>query len=236
MILPETAETLAKLIDQALLHPGATSADVRALCTQALELGYRAVCVNGSRVLEAYHALADSDVKVCSVIGFPLGASDPGVKLLEAETALDHGAQEFDVVINVGRLKDGDDQAVLRELRGVVEAVDELPVKVILEMSLLTPDEVKRGCRLVIESGAQWVKSSTGFGQPAVTPAEVRALRAWVGPDFGVKAAGGIRDLLSARRLIEAGASRLGTSSGADLIRAFRQAGSIWPADASQEA
>jgi len=214
-----SARDLARYIDHTLLKPEASLKDIERLCADAQEHGFYAVCVNGSRVVEARHFLEDSDVKVATVVGFPLGAADTDSKRFETESAIDNGAQEIDVVINIGRLKDGDDGYVLRELRDVAEAADERPVKVILETCLLSDDEKVRACRLVVECGAQFVKTSTGFGRGGATIEDVKLLRQTVGPDFGVKAAGGIRDTLTAVAMIEAGATRLGTSAGVAIVR-----------------
>ncbi len=210
---------MARLIDHTWLKPEATGADMRKLCAEALEHHFWSVCVHGSRVALAASLLEASDVKVAAVIGFPLGASDGDVKRFEAETAIDLGAQELDVVINIGRLKDGDDRAILRELRDIVEAAEGVPVKVIIETCLLTDDEKRRACSLVIESGAQFVKTSTGFGSAGATLDDVRLLRSLVGPGFGVKASGGIRDAQTALAMVEAGASRLGTSAGVAILK-----------------
>jgi deoxyribose-phosphate aldolase len=163
--------------------------------------------------------LEDSDVKVVSVVGFPLGATWSDVKRFETEAAIDAGAQEIDVVINLGELKDGRDTFVLRELRDVVDAAEERPVKVILETCLLTRDEIIRACHLVLDSGAEFVKTSTGFAQGGATIDDVKLLREAVGPKFGVKASGGIRDARAALAMIEAGATRLGTSASVAILR-----------------
>jgi len=214
-----SARDLARYIDHTLLKPEASLTEIERLCADAREHGFYAVCVNGSRVVQARHFLEDSDVKVATVVGFPLGATDADSKRFETESAVDNGAQEIDVVINIGRLKDGDDGYVLRELRDVAEAADERPVKVILETCLLSDDEKVRACRLALDCGAQFVKTSTGFGTGGATIEDVKLLRQTVGPDFGVKAAGGIRNALTAVAMIEAGATRLGTSAGVAIVR-----------------
>ncbi len=177
------------------------------------------MCVNGSRVVQAAHLLEGTDVKVAAVVGFPLGAMDTDSKRFETEAVIDLGAQEIDVVLNIGRLKEGDDKYVLRDLRDVVEAAEGVPVKVILECCLLTDDEKRRACSLVVESGAQFVKTSTGFGPGGATVADITLMRAAVGPKFGVKAAGGIRDTATAQAMIAAGATRLGTSAGVAIVQ-----------------
>ncbi|MEN9678744.1 MAG: hypothetical protein RIS76_4640 [Verrucomicrobiota bacterium] len=220
--MQQTPEDIARLIDHTLLKPEATAEDVARLCAEARKFGFHAVCVNGARVVQAAHLLGDTGVRVASVVGFPLGASDADAKRYEAEALIDLGAQELDVVLNVGRLKDGDDRTVFRELRDLVEAADGIPLKVILECCLLTDEEKRRACSLVVESGAQFVKTSTGFGSGGATAEDVVLLRSLVGPKVGVKASGGIRDTASALRMIEAGASRLGTSAGVEILRGLR--------------
>src|SRR5437870_3446426 len=157
------AQDLARYIDHTLLRADAAAKDSERLCAEAREHHFYAVCVNGSWVVQARHLLDGSSVKVATVIGFPLGAADSDSKRFETEAAIDNGAQEIDVVINLGRLKDGDDSYVLRELRDVVEAADERPVKAILETCLLSREEKIRACQLAASSGAQFVKTSTGF-------------------------------------------------------------------------
>ena len=210
---------LAAYLDHTLLKAEATAKDVEKLCAEAREHHFYSVCVNGSRVAQARHLLEDTDVKVACVVGFPLGAMSGDVKRFEIETAIDDGAQEIDVVLNVGRLKDGDGQYVLRELCDVVEAADERPVKVILETCLLAREGKIRACRLVVESGAQFVKTSTGFSSGGATLDDVKLLRETVGPKFGVKAAGGIRDVKTALAMIAAGATRLGTSASVAIVK-----------------
>jgi len=210
---------LAGFIEHTLLKADASLKDIKRLCAEAREHSFHAVCVNGSWVSQARHFLGGSEVKVATTVGFPLGAADADSKRFETEAAIDNGAQEIDAVLNIGRLKDGDDQYVLRELRDIVEAADERPVKVILETCLLTREEKIRACQLVVDSGAQFVKTSTGFSHGGATIEDVMLLREIVGDQFGVKAAGGIRDTPTALAMIEAGASRLGTSSGVAIVR-----------------
>ncbi len=213
------AQSLARYIDHTLLKPDATARDIEQLCREAIEHHFWSVCVNGSRVTQAYALVETSGVKVACTVGFPLGAMTADAKRLEVEAAVDDGAQEIDVVLNIGRLKDGDDKYVLRELRDLVEAADERTVKVILETCLLSRDEKIRACKLVVESGAHFVKTSTGFSAAGATTHDVQLLRECVGPDFGVKASGGIRDATVALGMIQAGATRLGTSSGVAIIK-----------------
>lgn len=210
---------LARHIDHTLLRADATAEDIRRLCAEACEHHFWSVCVNPSRVVLAASLLEEMDIKVAAVIGFPLGATDADAKRFETEMAIDFGAQEVDVVLNIGRLRDGDDRYVLRELRDVVEAASGVPVKVILETCLLTREEKLRACSLAVESGARFVKTSTGFGTAGATEADVQLLREAVGPKIGVKASGGIRDTATALAMIAAGANRLGTSAGVEIVR-----------------
>jgi deoxyribose-phosphate aldolase len=214
-----TPAKLAAFIDHTVLKPDATAAQIEKLCAEAREHQFFSVCVNGSWVAAARHFLEDSDVKVACVVGFPLGAMSSDAKRFETEAAIDDGAQEIDVVLNVARLKDGDDKYVLRELTNVAEAADERTVKVILETCLLTDAEKVRACKLVVESGAHFVKTSTGFSTGGATIADVKLMRATVGPEFGVKGSGGIRDVQTALAMIEAGATRLGTSASVAIVK-----------------
>jgi deoxyribose-phosphate aldolase len=210
---------LAAFIDHTLLKPETSLAQIEQLCAEAREHQFFSVCVNGSWVATAYQLLEDSDVKVTGVVGFPFGAMTSDTKRFETEAAIDDGAHEIDMVLNIARLKAGDDKYVLREIIDVVEAADERTVKVILETCLLTDEEKIRACHLVVESGAQFVKTSTGFSTGGATMADVKLMRETVGPKFGVKASGGIRDLPTALAMIEAGATRLGTSAGVAIMK-----------------
>ena len=214
-----TPAQLAAYIDHANLRPDSSLAQIKKLCAEAREHHFFSVCVNGSWVATAFQLLEDSDVKITGVAGFPFGAAAADVKRFEAEAAIDEGAHEIDLVLNIARLKDCDDKYVLREIVDVVEAADERVVKVILETCLLTDEEKIRACLIIVESGAQFVKTSTGFSTGGATVADVKLLRATVGPKFGVKASGGIRDLPAALVLIAAGATRLGTSSGVAILQ-----------------
>ncbi|HHY86424.1 MAG TPA: deoxyribose-phosphate aldolase [Verrucomicrobia bacterium] len=208
---------LAKQIDYSLLRSDLTAADLERFCQEAVRHAFYAVCVNGAWVEQARHFLEDSDVKVSCAVAFPLGAASGDAKRFEVEAAIDDGAQEIDVVLNVGALKSGADKQLLRELFDVVEAADERPVKVILEAGLLTREEILRACELIVESGARFVSTSTGYGPPA-TVEQVKLLREAVGPKFGVKACGGIRSIETALALVEAGATRIGTSTAPALL------------------
>ena len=213
-----TPAQLAAFIDHTLLKPDATAAQIEKLCAEAREHKFFSVCVNGSQIAAARHFLDGSDVKVASVVGFPLGAMSTDAKRFETEAAIDDGAQEIDLVLNIGRLKDGDDKFVFRELCDVAEAADERTVKVILETCLLADEQKILACRMVVESGAHFVKTSTGFSTGGATIADVKMMRQTVGPKFGVKASGGIRDTQAALAMIDAGATRLGTSASVAIV------------------
>jgi deoxyribose-phosphate aldolase len=213
-----TAGDLAQYIDHTLLKADATAKQIEQLCAEARTHHFFSVCVNGSHGARARHFLEDSDVKVACVAGFPLGAVSTDAKRFETEAAVDDGAHEIDVVLNIGRLKDGDDKYILRELCDVVEAANDHTVKVIIETCLLTHEEKIRACELIVESGAHFVKTSTGFSTSGATIDDVKLLRQTVGPKFGVKASGGIRDTATALAMIEAGATRLGTSNGVAIV------------------
>jgi deoxyribose-phosphate aldolase len=215
-----TSAQLARLIDFPLHRPDATAKDLQRHCAIAREHNLAAVAVNPSFVEHARHFLDGSEVKVVAAIGFPLGGTDADTKRYETEVAVDNGAQEIDVVLNIARLKDGDDKYVLRELRDVAEAADERIVKVIIETCLLTREEKLRAGQLIVDSGAHFVKTSTGYSSGGATVDDVKLLRAAVGDQFGVKASGGIRDYAMALALIEAGANRLGTSSAVAILQA----------------
>jgi deoxyribose-phosphate aldolase len=220
---PRTPQELARRVEHTLLKADATRAEIERLCAEAREHGFHCVCVNGSRVVEARAFLEECEVKVAAVVGFPLGAADSDAKRFETEAAIDAGAHEIDVVLNIGRLKDGKHEAVLRELRDIVEAADERPVKVILETCLLTREEKITACQLVLDSGARFVKTSTGFSTGGATVEDVKLLRETAGPKFGIKASGGIRDTAVALAMIGAGADRLGTSSGVAIMRGWAE-------------
>jgi deoxyribose-phosphate aldolase len=213
---------LARLLDHSLLKPEATEEDILAQVEVVQEWGIGFFCVQPSYVSLATGALRDSGARVVSVVGFPHGCDRSTVKAHAAELAVRDGAAEVDMVMNVGRLKSGRSQAVADEIAQVVRAIPGIPVKVILEACLLTDEEKIMACRMVRDSGAAFVKSSTGF-HPAggATVADVRLLRATVGPDFGVKAAGGIRTFADAQAMLDAGANRLGTSASPAILAAL---------------
>ena len=209
---------LAKFIDHTLLKPEATRAQIEALCAEAAEHNFATVCVNGSRVELAYSLLEESDVQVATVVGFPLGAMEADVKRYETEAAIDEGAGEIDMVMNVGRFIDGDHDFIVREIRDVVEAADDHVVKVILETCLLSNEQIVQACKLVVQAQAHFVKTSTGFGSAGATIEHVKLMRETVSQFAGVKAAGGIRNAADAHAMIEAGATRLGTSGGVAIV------------------
>ena len=209
---------LARYIDHTLLKPEATKSQIEQLCAEAAEHQFASVCVNGSRVELAYSLLEDSNVQVCTVVGFPLGAMDADAKRYETEAAVDAGANEIDMVMNVGRFKDGELDCIVREIRDVVEAADDRIVKVILETCLLTNDEIVQACKLVTQAQAHFVKTSTGFNNAGATLEHVKLMRETVGQFAGVKAAGGVRNAADAQAMIEAGATRIGTSNGVTII------------------
>ena len=209
---------LAKFIDHTLLKPEATRAQIDALCAEAAEHNFATVCVNGSRVELAYSLLEESDVQVATVVGFPLGAMEADVKRYETEAAIDAGAGEIDMVMNVGRFIDGDHDFIVREIRDVVEAADDHVVKVILETCLLSNEQIEQACKLVVQAQAHFVKTSTGFGNAGATIEHVKLMRETVSQFAGVKAAGGIRNAADAHAMIEAGATRLGTSGGVAIV------------------
>lgn len=212
---------LAAAIDHTLLRATATAAQIEALCREAHEHGFFSVCVQPCRVALAGRTLTAlaASTRVCTVIGFPLGANTPAIKAAEAAQALADGADELDMVIALGALRDGDESAVLADIRGVVAAgAGTHLTKVILETALLTPEEIDVACRLSVAAGAQYVKTSTGFGPGGATVAAVQRMRAAVGPDVGVKASGGIADAATARAMLAAGASRLGASASVAIV------------------
>ena len=213
-----TRDELARLIDHTLLKPEATPARIRALCAEARGHGFASVCVNPSYVTIAAAELAGASTVVSTVIGFPLGANHPEVKQAEARRAAADGATELDMVLAIGRLKAGEAAYVESDIGGVVAAAPGSVVKVILETSLLDPREIELGCRLAMQAGAAYVKTSTGFGPGGASVEAVALMRRVVGEKLGVKAAGGVRDAAAARALIEAGATRLGTSASVAIL------------------
>ncbi len=209
---------VAQMIDHTVLKPDATSADIVRLCEEANLYGFKAVCVNPCHVALARHT-ASADVAVACVVGFPLGATDTEIKVLEAARAASLGAREIDMVINIGWLKEGLHEFVLGDILAVVKAVPGVLVKVIIETALLTDKEKVRACELAKAAGAGFVKTSTGFGPGGATVADVRLMRSVVGSDLGVKASGGVRTLAQLLQMADAGANRVGSSSGVAIMR-----------------
>lgn len=213
---------MASYIDHTLLKPDATASEVDELCAQALEHRFASVCVNGAWVRRCAEILAGSGVLTCAVVGFPLGACAPEVKVYEARRAIEDGACEIDMVLSVGALRSGDDAFVQRDIAGVAEACHRLgaKLKVILETCLLTDAEKVRACQAAMRAGADFVKTSTGFSKGGATVDDVALMRRTVGPVIGVKASGGVRDKDTAQAMIAAGATRLGASASVALVRA----------------
>ncbi|WP_323120227.1 deoxyribose-phosphate aldolase [Burkholderia alba] len=216
--MPYTNAQLAQFIDHTLLAPDASDTQLRALCGQAAAYRFYSVCVNSANVPLAAAALAGTGVKVCSVIGFPLGAGLSASKAFEASAAIAAGAGEIDMVVNLGALKSGRLDDVKADIAAVHAACGAVPLKVILETGLLTDDEKVRVCEICRELGVAFVKTSTGFGHGGATLEDVALMRRTVGPALGVKASGGVRDRAAALAMIEAGATRLGTSSGVAIV------------------
>ncbi len=208
----------ADYIDHTLLKPDAGVEDIIRLCREAKEYHFHSVCVNPSRVSTAAEELKQTGVKICCVVGFPLGASTCETKVFEARDAVRNGAQEIDMVLNIGKLKDGNTDEVRSEIKKVKEAIGECVLKVILETCLLTEEEIVCACRLAKEAGADFVKTSTGFSTGGARAEDVSLMKKTVGAAMGVKASGGIRTPERFREMIQAGADRIGTSSGAAIV------------------
>jgi deoxyribose-phosphate aldolase len=212
---------VASYIDHTLLKPEATRAEIERLCQEARAFNFASVCVNPVWVKESAFALYGSLVRVCTVVGFPLGATLSDVKAYETRRVIFDGATEIDMVMNIGGLKSGDDALVKRDIGAVVEAAHDACaiVKVIIETALLTDEEKVRACLLAKEAGADFVKTSTGFSKGGATVADIELMRRTVGAQVGVKAAGGVKDLASAREMIAAGATRIGASAGVKIVQ-----------------
>ncbi|MCM0650423.1 deoxyribose-phosphate aldolase [Clostridium swellfunianum] len=207
-------EDIAKMIDHTILKPEATEEQVRRVCEEALKYNFASVCINPGRVAFTASMLKGSEVKVCTVIGFPLGANTSAVKAFETSEAIKEGAQEVDMVINIGKLKDKDYDYVREDIKAVVEAAKgKALTKVIIETCLLTDEEKVIACRLAKEAGAGYVKTSTGFSTGGATYEDIKLMRETVGPEMGVKASGGVRNNTDALSMIEAGATRIGASA-----------------------
>ena len=209
---------LAKVIDHTLLKPTATRADIEKLCREALEHGFFSVCINPCWVSTAHELLKGSDVKTCTVIGFPLGANTTEAKVFEAQNALSNGADELDMVINIGALKGKDYQTVLQDIRQIRALGDGFTLKVIIETSELTDEEKVKACQLAAEAGADFVKTSTGFSSGGATVHDVALMKKSIPAGMQVKASGGVRTREDAQAMLAAGATRLGASSGIKII------------------
>ena len=207
-----------KLFDQTILKADATRKDVKRVCDEAMAYSFCSVCVNSYYVPYVANLLHGSDVKICSVVGFPLGAMSTRAKALEAKIAVMDGADEIDMVINIGALKDRDYSVVLEDIKAVKEACEDKTLKVIIETCLLNDVEKVKACELAKEAGADFVKTSTGFSTGGAKVEDVKLMRATVGSDMGVKASGGIHDNEFAKELVDAGANRLGTSATIQIV------------------
>jgi deoxyribose-phosphate aldolase len=225
-LMPHSAPIVARLIDHTLLRADATRPDILQLCREARDYKFASVCVNAYWVPLAAAELAGSEVLVCTVVGFPLGATSTEAKVAETEAALVAGAREIDMVENVGALKGGDRQAVQQDIEAVVKAAHRSGaiVKVILETALLDDDQKTLASLLSRAAGADFVKTSTGFGPSGATVHDVQLMRRAVGPNMGVKASGGIRTLDDLNKMVAAGATRIGSSSGVKIVEAARSA------------
>ncbi|WP_436373012.1 deoxyribose-phosphate aldolase [Cytobacillus sp. BC1816] len=210
---------VAKMIDHTLLKADATKDQIEKICAEAKEYNFASVCVNPTWVKLSSDLLNGTEVKVCTVIGFPLGASTPETKAFETNNAIENGATEVDMVINIGALKGGDNELVERDIRAVVDAAKgKALTKVIIETCLLTEEEKVRACELSVKAGADFVKTSTGFSTGGATAEDIALMRKTVGPEIGVKASGGVRSAEDAQKMIDAGATRIGASSGAAIV------------------
>ncbi|MCS0786665.1 deoxyribose-phosphate aldolase [Cytobacillus pseudoceanisediminis] len=210
---------VAKMIDHTLLKADATKDQIEKICAEAKEYNFASVCVNPAWVKLSSDLLNGTEVKVCTVIGFPLGASTPETKAFETKNAIENGATEVDMVINIGALKGGDNELVERDIRAVVDAAKgKALTKVIIETCLLTEEEKVRACELSVKAGADFVKTSTGFSTGGATSEDIALMRKTVGPEIGVKASGGVRSAEDAQKMIDAGATRIGASSGAAIV------------------
>ena len=211
---------VANMIDHTILKAFATTEDVKAICKEAKEHNFFSVCINPTHIELVKKELEGSNVKVCTVIGFPLGANTPEVKAFETKDAIAKGADEVDMVINIGALKDKNYDLVLRDIKAVVDAADKKAlVKVIIETCYLTDEEKKIACELSVKAGTDFVKTSTGFGTGGSTPQDIKLMRDVVGREIGVKASGGVRNLNDAKAVINAGASRIGASASVAIVK-----------------
>lgn len=219
----DSPEKLSKMMDHTNLKPDATLDDIEILCNEAKEFGFKSVCVNPSNVIFASELLKDEAIDVCTVVGFPLGANTTKIKFFEAKNAIESGASEIDMVMNIGAFKSGLDKNVLEDIEMVVFGTGEHLVKVIIETALLTDKEIINACQIIKESGAEFVKTSTGITYPGATVEDIKLIKKTVGSKLGIKASGGIRNLKNALEMVEAGATRIGTSSSVDIIKEFKK-------------
>ena len=210
---------LNKYIDHTILKATASNSDVQKLCEEAIEHEFYSVCVNGCYVADAKQLLQGTDVKVAAVVGFPLGAMTTAAKVFEAKEAVENGASEIDMVINVAKLKDGEFEYVENEIRQIKEVIGDNVLKVIIETCYLTDEEKVKACELSLVAKADFVKTSTGFGTGGATYEDVKLMKSVVGDIAKVKASGGVRDKETAQKYVELGAERLGTSSGIDIVK-----------------
>ena len=210
---------LNKYIDHTILKATASNSDVQKLCEEAIEHEFYSVCVNGCYVVDAKHLLQGTDVKIAAVVGFPLGAMTTAAKIFEAKEAVENGASEIDMVINVAKLKDGEFEYVENEIRQIKEVIGDNVLKVIIETCYLTDEEKVKACELSLVAKADFVKTSTGFGTGGATYEDVKLMKSVVGDNAKVKASGGVRDKETAQKYVELGAERLGTSSGIDIVK-----------------
>ena len=210
---------LNKYIDHTILKATASSSDVQKLCEEAIEHEFYSVCVNGCYVADAKQLLQGTDVKVAAVVGFPLGAMTTAAKVFEAKEAVENGASEIDMVINVAKLKDGEFDYVENEIRLIKEAIGDNVLKVIIETCYLTDEEKVKVCELSLVAKADFVKTSTGFGTGGATYEDVKLMKSVVGDNAKVKASGGVRDKETAQKYVDLGAERLGTSSGIEIVK-----------------
>ena len=217
--------SIASYIDHTLLKPDATGEQIDQLCAEAKEYGFASVCVNPYYVARCVKNLKGSDVKVCTVVGFPLGATTMETKVFETLQAVASGAQEIDMVMNVCAMKSGHTKAIEQEIQAMAAAVEDKAIlKVIIETCLLTDEEKTQACRIARRSGAQFVKTSTGFGSGGATVEDVALMKKAAGANVKVKASGGIRDYATAKAMIEAGADRIGASAGVSIVKEEQEA------------
>jgi deoxyribose-phosphate aldolase len=217
----EDAGQLAQMIDHTLVRPDATLGDLAAVCGEAKKYGFSCVVVNGCHVARARELLSGTLIKVCSVVGFPHGANTTTVKIVEAMEAMKNGASELDIVINIGMVKSGRYDFVEIDIKNIMAMTPQKIHKVIIETGSLTPDEITRVCRIAVRTGAEFVKTSTGYGPRGATVEDIRLMREAVGSLCRIKASGGIRSLASVTALVEAGAERIGTGFGPAIMEEF---------------